>query len=808
MVVKFLILSSLRYRKAAFAGAFTALFCAAALVSACGTLLDTGLRGSVAPEHYAGVPYVVTGDLTMDFVKKKKDKAKVKHKPVVERPWLPADLAGRLRAVPGVASVVPDLEIPVYLGRGSGERHWGHSWESAVLTPLTIGEGRAPEKAGEIVVDGGADPGDVVTARTPTGTRPYTVVGVTAQGTMTRPSVYFTAEEARGLARQGEVAAFGIFGTPSPADLRAALAGTGAAVHTGADRGRAEFPGADAAGTRLTSMGAALGGTSLIVAIMAVSGVFALAGLQRRREVALLRAIAATPRQMRRMLGREALVIGALAAVPGAFAGLPLGWALHRTFVDLGAIPPNLPLVRGPLPVLAAVAGSLLAAWSAARLSARRTGRVRPVEALGEAAPGGSRVAPLRIAAGVVAIAAAAVLTAVLSTVSTDRGAGPLTPLTALVWTLAVALLGPLLVRCAAAVLAPLLRLTGPAGRLAAEQLRTGAERAAAVVAPLTLMIALGCTLLAAGTTLGAAAEDQTRAGTLADLVVGPEVPAPDASRLRRTPGVEAVTEVLRTTIRTVSSPYSTQGVTLEGLERTMDLKPVEGSLRDLRDGTMAVQERLGMEVGDRVEVALGDGSPMTLEVVATYERGLGFAQVTVPITTLSGHVDDAVSDLLLVAAPGMSAQEVSDVLGGEVGAVPPASAPRAGDSSANYVALGLIIGFAAISLVNTLAMATLGRGRELALLRLVGATRAQVMRSLAAETLPLVLLASALGTAIALVTLSSYASAMAGGALMVPAPLYGAVLAGGILPALAATLLAGRAALRPRPVDALAVRE
>lgn len=49
-----LVIASLKARKAAFAGAFLALFCAAALVTACGTLLETGLRGKIQPERYAG----------------------------------------------------------------------------------------------------------------------------------------------------------------------------------------------------------------------------------------------------------------------------------------------------------------------------------------------------------------------------------------------------------------------------------------------------------------------------------------------------------------------------------------------------------------------------------------------------------------------------------------------------------------------------------------------------------------------------------------------------------------------------------
>ena len=52
----------------------------------------------------------------------------------------------------------------------------------------------------------------------------------------------------------------------------------------------------------LISLGGAIGGTSLLVAVLVVVGTFALSIQQRQREIALLRAVAATPRQVRAML--------------------------------------------------------------------------------------------------------------------------------------------------------------------------------------------------------------------------------------------------------------------------------------------------------------------------------------------------------------------------------------------------------------------------------------------------------------------------------------------------------------------------
>ncbi|WP_143219872.1 ABC transporter permease, partial [Actinomadura sp. CNU-125] len=93
-----------------------------------------------------------------------------------------------------------------------------------------------------------------------------------------------------------------------------------------------EFLGAEDARIDLISMGGALGGTSLLVAVLVVSGTFALSVRQREREIALLRAVAATPRQVRRLIGREALLVGLVAAPLGAACGLPLAFWLRDRF--------------------------------------------------------------------------------------------------------------------------------------------------------------------------------------------------------------------------------------------------------------------------------------------------------------------------------------------------------------------------------------------------------------------------------------------------------------------------------------------
>ncbi|MEU5877074.1 FtsX-like permease family protein [Spirillospora sp. NPDC047279] len=806
--------TTLRHRKAAFAGAFVALFCAAALVTACGMLMDTGLRGKVAPERYAGAPVVVAGDPQSHFLKDKGEgEFKKKSKPNTARAWIPESTAATLRSVPGVRSVVTEVTVPVML-RGAGAVD-GHGWESAGLTPFTLKAGRAPAAGGEIVVDAGSPHriGAKVNALTSFGSGTYRVVGVTAQRLDHQNVVFFATAEARRLAsaHPGQITAVGVWPASAEKAVRDALHGTKVSVQSGTDRGRVEFVGSDSGRVKLISMGAALGGTSLIVAVLAVVGTFGLAVQQRERELALLRAVAATPRQLRRMIGREALLVGFAATVPGAVAGLFLGNAVHGAFADLDAIPANLPLVVGPFAPIVAVAVTTTAAWLAARISARRVARLRPVEALGEAALAPARAPWPRLAAGAVALAGGVVLTFVLRSIHTEAGSGPLTPVTALLFAAGVALLGPVLARAALTLTGLPLRAGGGVAGLADANLRTGARRFAAVLAPLTLMIALSSTLLFAETTVKGAARTQAQTGNVADYVLGPAVPSPAAESVRRVPGVEAVTEVLHTRVRGVNSPYSAQGVTPAGLSRTMDLDVTSGTLDGFGQGTMAVREGLGMKVGDSRSFAMGDGTPVTMRVIAVYRRGLGFGDLTLPHALVAAHVDVPMGTVL-VSAPGVDRAALDRATATFPGlrVQERATAPeKSGGSAVNYLSLGLIVAFAAISMVNTLAMAVAGRVRELALLRLAGATRRQVLRMLRLETLSVVLVATVLGTVIALVTLNAFSTGMTGsGTPHVPPLAYAGVIAGAGLLALLATALPARAALRNAPAETIGARD
>ncbi|WP_406006393.1 FtsX-like permease family protein [Streptomyces sp. NBC_00637] len=839
-------LRTVRARKAGFLGAFLALLCAAALISACGTLLETGLRGTIRTERYAAAPVVVSADQNVHqtTVKHKKGKTKVKHKakPIAERAWLPAGLEHRLAVTPGVARVIPELTFlaepltPAVTPVSDDRPAYGHAWDSAALTPYRLTAGTPPAAATDVVVDrdlaarARLAPGARLTVQSTQAPRTYRVSGIAAPGTAVRhqSALFFSTGEARRLAAHpGQVTAFGVLPKAGvePSRLREAVAtalhGTGAQVGSGDDRGTVEFLDAAAARVKLVSMGGAMGGTSLLVAVLVVVGTFTLSVQQRHRELALLRAVGATSGQIRRLLGREALIVALAAGTAGALLGLPLGGLLHDRFVALGAVPATLQHTVSFPPPLAAVVATLFGAWASARIASRRVARIRPAEALAEARTERTRPAWGRLLAGLLSLAAGAVLVSLLGSLRTEPASTPVTFLAVVVLSTSVALLGPLLVRAAAFLLAGPLRLTGPGGRLATANLHGNAVRMAAVVTPLTLLIGMTCTVLFVQPTLGDAARAQVREGVRADWVVvsqGPGVPAEAARQLRTHHDV--VTEVVRTTVRVGLDKYAAQGVTPAAVSRTWDPDVTAGSLDGLTEHTVAISElaadQLHLAPGRTLKLTLGDGTPATLTVAAVYARGLGFGDLTFAHDLVARHIDNPLASSLLVSTPRTQRQlatTLREFPGLRVISPAVADSLRAerqqANTEVNLLAMGLVLAFTAIAVVNTLAMSVAERVREFALLRLAGATRRQVLRMLRTEALSVLLLAVVLGSAIAVAVLTAFSIGMTGRAAPAVVPLvYATVVAGAGLLALVATAVPGRVALRARAVTVATAKE
>lgn len=382
----------------------------------------------------------------------------------------------------------------------------------------------------------------------------------------------------------------------------------------------------------------------------------------------------------------------------------------------------------------------------------------------------------------------------------------------------AIALPGQPIAKSATLVLGWVAQRVSPAaGFLAAQNTRTNAHRLAAVITPLSLAVAMASTILFTQTTSSHAAGEQAGSGTKAPYVLaasGPGVPSVVAETVReRVPGMTA-TEVIRTTVRIRQDKFPAQGLSSRGLSRTLDPEVTSGTLAAMNGDTVALSSLAARtrnaQVGERVTVTLGDGVKKDLKVSAIYERGLGFGDLLLSHQLVAAHVDNPLSSSVLVAgAP--SAEELAAALSGfpavhvlDRADVEAARRTQGGaQAQVNYIAMGLIIAFTGIAVVNTLVMATSARRREFALLRMIGTTGRQLRAMLRWETLTVSLPAIVLGTTVAYATLTAYSLGMTGTATPdVPTLTYLSVIATATALAFLSTALPARAAQRGAAVS------
>lgn len=596
-------------------------------------------------------------------------------------------------------------------------------------------------------------------------------------------------------------------------------------VLTGAERGEAEQ--VDALGGRgdqLALLGS-IGGTVLMVALLVIASTLSQAIHQRSGELALLRAVGASPRQLRSAIGREAGRVSAAAALLGGIGAVPLGLAM-RSLLTTGTLPLPVPWW---LPPASALTGGLLVALLArpvAMLAARSITRLRPAAALGAAtADEPSEPGRFRTVAGVV-LAFAGISSAGVATTQSGQAAGAAASGAAMSLVIAVALLGPRISRIALGVLGrPLRRVGGVSGFLAERAASAHTRRLATAFTPIVLVVAFVCVQLASGPTMERAAGQQASAALRADLVAtggGAGLPAGAARAVREAPGVTAATGVLRSAVvladREAGEPVLTRlpvlGVEARGLSGTLDPGVTAGDLDRLtgRDAVAVGADRaksLDVGPGDRVALRLGDGTRVEPRIVAVYEHALGLGEFLFPREALAGHVSAARDQVVLIrtgaasgADPAAAVREALAPYGGgvtvraatgdDVAIAPPVSD---GDNAMIVIGVGVIGGFALLAVVSTLALITIGRRGEFRLLRMVGTGRRQLRRMLVLETGLVTFAGLVIGTAVAAVPLTAFAVSMAGTAPYLPPAHYGVIAGAVALAAAAGTLIPGAAA-------------
>ncbi|MFH8986830.1 ABC transporter permease [Streptomyces sp. NPDC017940] len=807
--------AAVRFKPAAFVGTFVALMMASLIVAACGILLETGLRASVPPVRYANAPVVAADDQRIHYTTGSGEDRTTESQVVPDRARIAESVVAKAAAVPGARTAVADVTFPVKHG---DKALTAHGWGSTAFTGEKLTTGRAPA-AGEVVLAGapGARAGQKVTLTTAQGPRDFRVSGIAAGAA---PTAWFTDSDAvRVSGHPGRVDAVAVLPKDgvSTSALKSQVAkalGDEIDVYTGDARGGVEDPDLAEAKDMLTGIGGSFGGVATAVAVFTAAGTVALSVSQRAREFALLRAIGTTPRQIRRTIATESLLVAPLAGVLGCLPGIALARWWFGQLKDKGAVPQAVELSVSGLPLLAAAGTAVLSALLAGYMAARRPSRIKPGQALSEASVEPLPVGWIRTPLGVAATVGGVVLARVAATTTGEDAANAALGVVML-FMLAVALLGPLVARGCAALFGLPLRGAGASASLAAANSRSNSRRLASAITPIVLAMAFASTLVFMHTSEDKVAADQQRDGITADHIVtsdtGFDAPAVRAALARDGAAVGVVKTSVLLSVgsggdRRLESA-STQGIagTAADLAKVQDLKVKTGGLA-LGKGRIALDANLAhsarVETGDRVVLRLPDGTKARPTVVATYERGLGLAQVTLSADELRQHVTSAfATEVWTKGASAAALKQLTShgTLLDRDDYTTAQSKDRELSAWANTTMAAVLGGFAALAAANTLVMTVLDRRRELGTLRLIGTTRSQVLRMVRFEALLVTGAGVVIGTAIALATLVPMMRGLTGEGPYIPPLLYGAFAGSAVVLGLVATAVPARAALGSR---------
>ena len=549
-----------------------------------------------------------------------------------------------------------------------------------------------------------------------------------------------------------------------------------------------------------------------IVGITIIYNTFAIALAQRRRELALMRAIGTRRRQVLGSVMTEAAVVGVIATAIGLGVGIATAGGLKVLMKALGMTFIDGPTVISFATLVAGAAVGIIVTLASAWFPARNAARVAPIEALRDAAAESKSSSRWRAVIGVLflGMSVGGLITAGISGTSILL-VGALFVVPGLV------LAGPAIVAASVWIFGPLLgKLAGIHGSMAARNLNRSPRRSASTA----LSLALGITMIAfftvAAASFSSTVQNDIDKSLKANYVVtsateDPTVDPKLASRLTEIDGVDAAVSVTQLEGVVDGSEAVIAGTDVEALNDVFDLKLLEGSLAGINNEGLVVVESGGSTpaVGDTLTVQTENGS-LDLAVVAIVAATLGGedepthfvdrATLTQGTTGLLDYVvyvdaEPAAEALIrdgIAATPGAFLETRDSFLASQSSAI---------DDFRNLVfaMLGLTVIIAVVGIANTTALSISERTREVGLLRVIGTRQVGVRRVIRLEAALLAIVGTAVGLTTGTLLAWSVFAASSTSVVSIPWLILGIVAAGGLVAGLgAAAYPAWRASKRP----------
>ncbi|MCG0065328.1 ABC transporter permease [Streptomyces tricolor] len=506
-------------------------------------------------------------------------------------------------------------------------------------------------------------------------------------------------------------------------------------------------------------------GIALFVGTFIIANTFTMLVAQRTRELALLRAVGASRRQVTRSVLIEAFAVGTVAGVTGLAAGVGIGAGLRSLLGSFGASVPDGPLVISPGTVVAALAVGILITMLAAWLPGRRAAKIPPVAAMSSVhAKATTKSLVLRNTLGALFAAAGVAVVLVGTTMDTDSGQGAM-GLGAVLLIIGVFVLTPLLSRPLIAAAAPLLRAFGVSGKLARQNSVRNPRRTAATASALMIGLTLitGMTVMAGS--LQKSIDKMASSAIRADYVVsmanrGPL--SPDvAKKIAASDGVTASSPLRNGESRIDGGTEFLTGVDGASIRELTDLKVTDGSFGV--GGTRVVVDKdrakeYGWSAGSRFTAHFEDGKAQRLTVAGVYEGNEMLNGIILDNKVLTPHLSDPADMQVMVKTADGASDGVKDRLEKTLGANPAIKVQDKQDISNEiaksftlvlnmvYGLLGMAVIVAVLGVINTLAMSVFERAQEIGMLRAIGLDRRAVKRMVRLESLVISLFGGVLG--------------------------------------------------------------
>jgi putative ABC transport system permease protein len=705
-----------------------------------------------------------------------------------DREPVPQEVLDRIRRVPGVAeaqgAVVGYAQLVDKKGKAyktGGAPSFGLSMDTtSTQEALRVRQGHAPHGPGEIAIDGTTAErarfrvGDTAKVLLKGPARTVRIVGIV--GLDKAPSfagasliAFDPVSAQRALGTPGTWSGVGIAAAPgvTPAELRtrvAAVLPKGFEALTQQQKIDEDAKEIKDGLSVFNTVLLAFGGIALFVGMFLIFNTFSMLIAQRTRELALMRALGASRRQVTTSVLAEALVVGVLASLVGFVAGIGVALGLRRILSALGVeLPGGATVIELRTFVVSMLVGVVVTVL-AALVPARRAARVAPVQAMREATPAEDR--SLRHRAVVGALLLAAGIAAITAGLSGD-GDIKLVGLGAALAFLGVATLSPLVARPVVGFVGlPFLRLGTPSTLGRGNAMRSP-RRTAATASALMIGLALVAMVSTFGASVKKSLAEYVGRSLGADYVLHTEqfdtFSPVVADRLRERPEVDLVAAYRFAQAKVEEKKVELQGVEAEPLVATLTVKTVSGDITSIDRGEMAVSEQVaqsrGLKVGDKVDVVWSRTGNKPMTIGAVYEQNLFAGDYLVGGDVVDRNVTERLLGVVAVTlkpdvAPAQGRKAVDEVakdfpnLDVQDQAQLVQAQRKQIDGLLNVVTGLLVFSviIAMLGIINTLALSVVERTREMGLLRAVGLARRQLRRMIRVESVLIAVYGAILG--------------------------------------------------------------